>query len=344
MKTFAGERLLFVDTTQYAPISPWFDRAALELEQRGRLVWRMVDTYGLSRPTAAGRVALLRRTRLHQALVKVARDWRPTRVIVIKGGDVGPSTVEAVRAATPGAVIVCLATDDPFNSQVSSKTLRAAISSYDMYITTKRLTVPDLMTVGARNISVANFAYKPTVHFPEPGPIRSEFESDVAFIGTYDKDRADLLAELTRHRSLRLRIWGGGWKHDRRLRALAEPVVNGRDFRLAVKGAKILLNFVRHSNRDDHSMRTFEIPACGGCMLSERTGPHEEWFAALPQSLFNGVEELQRNIDMLLASPNHRIDLAKAQRSWLLAGQHTYTDRLERMLRDAGAVSAKSVD
>lgn len=333
------ERLLLVDTTQYAPVSPWFDDAAAALNQMRQVSWRVLDTRAISPMGIHERFPCIRRQLLRNALVKVAREWRPTRIIIMKGDDVGPSTVDSARAASDGALMICVATDDPFNADVSSITLRDAIPNYDMYVTTKRLTVSDLQAAGARNVSVMDFAYKPAIHFQDPGVASGDFRSDVVFIGTYDKDRADALARVAALTSATLRIWGTGWQRDHRLRDLAGPAVFGREFRLAVKGAKVVLNFVRHSNRDDHSMRTFEVPACGGCMLSERTAPHDQWFSGLPSSLFDGTADLIAKLQQLLGSSALRAEVAEAQLSWLVRGCHSYADRLDQILRDAAAVS-----
>ena len=53
----------------------------------------------------------------------------------------------------------------------------------------------------------------------------------------------------------------------------------GIDQRLVFSGAKIVGNLVRRANRDQHGPRTFEIPACGGFMLTERTDDQRSFLA-----------------------------------------------------------------
>src|SRR5262249_22540618 len=140
----------------------------------------------------------------------------------------------------------------------------------------------DVRAAGCRAVTYLPFAYKPDVHFPEMSPTaadHSRLASDVVFIGGCDRDRVAYLGELTTPGpDLRVRAYGGFWDREAGLRRHHGGLVLGRDYRLATGSARIALNLVRRANRDGHTMRTFEIPACGGFMLAERTKEHEDLF------------------------------------------------------------------
>src|SRR5207245_9146788 len=121
--------------------------------------------------------------------------------------------------------------------------------------------------------------------FPYTTLFRSEkayHEGDIAFLGTFRPVRADFLAEIVAlTNGLRFNIWGGGWhKMDRptywhkkgawrdlrscvRMRELWCSAMG-----TAIQSNKIILGLLNHANRDLHTSRSSEIPACCVCMLA----------------------------------------------------------------------------
>ena len=132
---------------------------------------------------------------------------------------------------------------------------------------------------------------------------------------------------------VRLALWGGFWRRHRRLGRYCRGIARGREYRLAISGAAVVVNLVRRANRDGHVMRTFEVPACGGCVLTERTAEHEDLFTQDVETRFFGTpEELVRQVDRLLPCASSRRRLAERARDWAVSGRHTYADRLSDLV------------
>ena len=131
---------------------------------------------------------------------------------------------------------------------------------------------------------------------------------------------------------LNLALYGGLWDLNPTLRRYHRGTVRGRDFRLALGGAKIAVNLVRAQNRDDHVMRSFEGPACGAFMLNERT---EEHLALLAEdreaAYFESPEELVEKTRYYLNNDAERKQIRKAGKKTTI-GHHTYRDRLMQIL------------
>jgi spore maturation protein CgeB len=81
-------------------------------------------------------------------------------------------------------------------------------------------------------------------------------------------------------------------------------------------------------------MRTFEIPAIGACMLVEDTEEHREIFGPDGETVvyFRAIPEMIGKSRWLLERRAERQRLAAAAHARIVAGCHTYQDRLAAML------------
>jgi len=343
-------RVLLIETTQYYPSSPLFLDGLKELAAERRHQYAFFDEALFLRPLShslmhkvAYRV-LGRRPltywSLNRSLVRYAQCIRPNVVVVAKGAYLAPETLVRIKHAT-GAILVNYATDDPFNAAVNTADQVAAIPLYDVYACPRRAIMDDVTRVGCATVVYAPFGYQPAVHFQEEPRTQAEkdrFCSDVVFAGGCDKDRVPYFELLLRAiPGLKLHLYGGYWERYPVLRPYHRGFAIGRDFRLALHGSKIALNLVRRANRDGHTMRTFEVTACGAFMLAERTPEHLDLYKdGLEAGYFDSPDELVDKVRYYLAHEQERKNIAEAGRRRVVAGGHTYKDRLIQMLQAAG--------
>lgn len=339
------KRMLLVDTTLYAPVSPFFVDAAGELGYEPLFFdeapyLRPLNTSLLHK---VGYRLLHRRPptrwRYNRDLLAAARRFRPDVVVAVKGAYIMPATLRRIKEET-GAALINFATDDPFNRANRTPDLAAGIPLYDVYACTKTTIMDDVRRAGGRTVIHTMVGYNPSAHFPEAAATPDEarrFASDVALIGGADRDRLRDLEPLLAMGDVSLALYGGYWTRDPRFRPYARGFAMGRDYRLALGGARIALCLVRRANRDQHSMRSFEIPACGAFMLAERTDEHLAVFReGQDAAFFSTPEELREKIRYYLAHEDERRRIARAGYMRVTTGGHTYRDRLHEMLRAAG--------
>ncbi len=264
--------------------------------------------------------------------------YKPDIILSPVGSTVKPGiTIRAIKQQT-GARLLNYATDDPFNAAVNTSMFRKGIPDYDVYACTKRAIIDDVKAAGCSNAVYVPFGYKPEVHFPESAGSteeRKRFSSDIVFIGGCDRDRLPYItAMLKAMPDLRLHLYGGFWNRYPALRKYYRGFALGREFRLAVGGAKIVFNLIRRANRDDHVMRTFEIPACGGFMLTDKTDAQCSFLAEDKEaSYFSSGEEMVDKIRYYLNHDTERQRIAEAGYRRITGGKNTYGDRLKTILR-----------
>jgi spore maturation protein CgeB len=179
------------------------------------------------------------------------------------------------------------------------------------------------------------FAYNPTVHWQEHlDPAEQEpWAAEVLLAGGADRDRVTWVEPLLRA-GIDVALYGGYWHRYAATRAHGRGMLEPSGLRRATATAHVSLGLVRRANRDGHSMRTFEIPAMGGCLLAERTPDHGEFFGADGECVLyvDRPDDVVDRVRWLLANPAERDRLARAAHARVTGGGHTYADRLRTMV------------
>jgi spore maturation protein CgeB len=293
--------------------------------------------YGSRVEAAARRIARpLAVPAMNFALLARAYALRPEIIVVLKGYHLYPETVAALRRAARALAVWF--PDDLRNEANTSRFMLDALPLWDVAMTPRRVAVQELAAGGARKSAWLPFGYDPELHFPTPGA--DGLQRTVAFVGTWAPEREELLHRAAER--FEVAVWGNGWSRVTRgskLHAAVRAPVMDEALRRVFSGAAVNLALLRPSNRDQHQMRTFEIPACAGFMLATRSGEHRELFEEGKEAaFFDGAEEMvaqiERYIDMGDAAARRAI--AEAGHRRLLRGGHSYRDRAQRILELLG--------
>lgn len=268
-----------------------------------------------------------------EEVLQVCSDRQAAALIVT--GITPPSEKVLRRMAGLGIRRINYLTDDPWNPAHRAPWFLKALPNYDVVFTPRRGNISDLRALGCPAVEYLPFGYSPDLHFVEP-PSPAEqmrYSCDIVFAGGADSERASVIRSLVQA-GFKVSLYGDYWKRYRSVSACDKGYADVVTLRKAVAGAKLSLGLVRRANRDGHSMRTFEIPAMGGCMLTEDTPEHREIFGSEGERTvyFNSRDEMIRKARWLLDHEEERRRLASAARDWIVSGKHTYADRLRRIL------------
>jgi spore maturation protein CgeB len=234
--------------------------------------------------------------------------------------------------------------DDPFNKTHRADWHLAALPAYSVVFTPRRANMADLRALGCADVRYLPFGYDETLFGPPAGEWAPQ-DLDVLFVGGADQDRVEFMGEILRS-GLRIGLVGGYWDRFSETQAYALGFKTPRELCAITAAAKVNLCLVRRANRDGHVMRSFEIPAAGGCMLAEDTDEHRELFGADGDCVmfFRNAKDAAERAAFLIASPTERARLAAALRARVACSRNTYGARLVTMLETARTLRAPAAE
>lgn len=263
------------------------------------------------------------------------RRLRPDVLFVPKGFGLRSRTIAAARRFARACIV--FQNDDMKNGRSTTPEMSRAIPYWDVVLTPRDFAVDELVAAGARRVEVLHFAYDPLLSYPVlESDLDKTLANSVVFVGTCMPERIAPLEALALHAPVS--VFGGGWERlpsGSPLRSALRPPIFEDELRKVIASAAINVAFVAKANRDQHTMRTFEIPACGGFMLAERTPVHTALFREGEEAVFfASTEELVARAVDCLADAGRRRAIAKAG-CLRVTGRERYEDRAARVLEIA---------
>lgn len=112
------------------------------------------------------------------------------------------------------------------------------------------------------------------------------------------------------------------------------PVV-GDEYAHVISAAKVCLAFFSEANRDRCAYRVFEIPACGGFLLAERTDVMQTLYKEGEEAEYFGcAEELLDKVRFYLAHESARVAIARRGYERCVSSGHDVISRMKQWLKD----------
>jgi spore maturation protein CgeB len=296
---------------------------------------------------------------INRKVLQAARDFLPELVWAEKQEYLRRETLEELRAL--GARLVHF-TPDPYFSLNWKRTplMDDAMAAFDALVYCKRYEQAQYTALGKPLIYMP-LGYCDEVH----RPLRSDdpkWACAVGFLGGWEP-RRERLSHAIAAAGFDLKIWGGAWDflHDGRwtlrrqvvLSQLAgadqfaihqDPLiarahqgneVYADDYARALTGALIGLGFLRKVCPDQHTTRSFEIPACGSMLLADRTDEHQAFFEEGNEAEFFDSElELLDKLGFYLKNELAHARVAAAGLARCRKGRYAYVYRMADALAE----------
>ena len=303
---------------------------------------------------------------LNQAVLALAREHRPDLLWGEKQEYLKPDTLRRLQEL---GIRTLHFTPDPYFTLAWKRTrlMDACLPLFDNVICCKQYEMAEYERV-CRRVVYMPLGYAGAVHRPlAPADRRlgAQFGSDVCFVGGWDPWRERLLGAVADEVDCELKIWGYGWDHLHdgrwtprrayRLRILAgkEPAeirrlprlssrlqgseIYADEYAWALSGARIGVGFLRRICPDQHTTRTFEIPACSSLMIADRTDEHQMFFKEGHEAeFFSSEEEFLDKVRFYLAHESLRERIALRGYQRCVDSGYSYRARLEVALADLG--------
>jgi len=258
--------------------------------------------------------------RINREVLRLAREHKPDVMWGDKLLHILPKTLDALRAM--GILTVNYSIDNPFGPRRDPDwgLYMKCISHYDLHVVQRDQNVIDYKASGARDVLKIQTAYEPTLHFPPPaGWSDNDRDRGVSFIGTPYDERPAFLTALWKQYGLPVVVSGGMIWKDYFTAEAAAAIYCGRgplfarEYREGIWRSRINLSFLTHSNQDEFAHKSFEIAACGGFLLVERSAGHLQRFKEDEEAVFfSDIEECVEKIRRYLPDEAARSRIAAA--------------------------------
>lgn len=340
-------RILYLGRSEPASTSR---HRALALSRIGHSVTH-VDAQSIHRASFSGVLGTLHFKSGYRLIQRTLCDWLESLefgegfdvVWVDSGYLFGRENVRKLKQFGERTILYCI--DDPAGGRDGHRfdSLRAAIPEYDLCVSVRPPTIADLIRIGAKRTLKVMMSYDEIAHaLTSDVEVPESLRSDVAFVGTWmrGEGRDEFILELDAA-GVPVSIWGDRWPKSRHWKRLEKcwrgPAISSDTYRSVIRGAKLCLGLLSSGNRDEHTTRSFEIPAIGGLLCAKRTPEHMQLYEDRKQAVFwDDAKECAETCKELLANPARAEDIRRAGVKRVRALKNGNEDVCRRILEAVG--------
>lgn len=240
--------------------------------------------------------------RINKELRAFVEEFKPDVVLIFKGMEVLPGTLRWMKRR--GIIIANYNPDNPFifsGAGSGNKNISDSIGLYDLHFTYNLDVKSKIEKEYNLPVYWLPFGYNiPMDVFERSRQIKEV--NKACLIGNPDARRVELLKYLSSN-GVQLDVYGNDWQKyiSHPNISIFKPVYEP-DLYLLLRQYRVQLNPLRPHNLTSHAMRSFEVPAIGGIILSEDTQEHRLLFEESKEAFFySGLEDCLKKVNHLLS-------------------------------------------
>lgn len=245
-------------------------------------------------------------------------------IIIIKGLYIKKKFILNIKKITPKSKIINIYPDDPLNENIkniSNKNVIECIELFDFFCHWSERIIKRIKRLKPKSkllylpFGYDEFLHKKYKNFSD----YKKYKNVVNFVGSYDDKRFKILKSL---KYKNLLIAGSNWKN---IDSMKRPIFQ-KELSTIISNSLVSINILRDQNKSSHNMRTFEIPAMGGLMLTTRSKEQNFFFRENKECLmFSSEKELQNKIDYIIKNKKRIKELK--DNAYFKSSKHSYTNR-----------------
>jgi spore maturation protein CgeB len=277
--------------------------------------------------------------RMRSDLITLAAETKPELAFFFLFTDqLDTQTIEAV-GQKGGCPTVNWFADDHWRFEDFTRHMAPA---FDLAVTTDPDSLPKYGLLANTRVHLSQWACNRYAY----GRVTTELKRDVTFVGQPHGDRRQTVAQLE-GAGIPVECWGFGWpsgqlEHAEMVDLFASSRVNlNLSNSSEVPGLKAQLRRLLHFNPPPPRPpqikgRNFEVPGCGGFLLTERL-PHLERYFELDRevAVYDGVDDLIDKVAYWSEHDEERARVADAGYQRVMA-EHTYDHRFAKIFGELG--------
>jgi spore maturation protein CgeB len=249
------------------------------------------------------------------------------------------ATIEAV-GREGGCPTVNWFADDHWRFDRFSRHMAPA---FDLAVTTDADSLPKYEAAGITNVLLSQWACNRYAY----GRVNGGPAHEVTFVGQPHGNREEIVQRIV-EAGHEVECWGYGWPagkldHDEMVRVFSQSRVNLNlsnsstpPNTLRVRVGRLLGRGPKGPQPAQIKGRNFEVPGCGGFLLTERV-PHLERYFELGRevAVYDSTDDLVQQVGHWLSHDEERAAVAEAGYRRVLA-EHTYDHRFDAIFRAVG--------
>ena len=254
-------------------------------------------------------------------------------VWIDKGVFIKPSVLHELRSRCKTLVHF---TPDPAFRYHRSSLFYEGLPDYDHCITTKSYELDEYKKYGAKNILYCTQGYDPLIHKPS---VPFAEKSGLAFIGHMEADRLEIISRLL-EKKVTIKLAGINWESFARKHRgnnylqYTSGGIFGENYARTISGSLLGLGFLSRIVPELHTTRTFEIPACGTALVTERNDETNHLFNDDEAIFFSNPDELLERVTHALAHLDELKQITEKGSQRITGGGYDYKSILQRLISE----------
>lgn len=277
-------------------------------------------------------------------LLEAVREHGPDAVVVMRGAAFLPEFLREVKKAG-SLVLAYWWLKGPIKIYPD---LFEEVRCCDLLLSTSRSALETLLQKAPVPSGYLPLAVDPEIYRKLAVSASDErrYACDVAFVGSRQKGRHEVIEHLLSKSSVSLKIWGPGWKEaastgGRLGRCVQGPGIYGEEVVKLFNVARIGLNIhTWHGIPSGVNGLAYEVPACGGMALLDHSEELAEVYEVGQEvDSYGSLEELTDKVRFYLDHPEVRRRVA-ARGYERVRRDHTFARRMDELVEGVESVRA----